>query len=693
MTKAKTETTTPGVAGRTNEARDFRLDIGALRAVAVVLVVLFHFGVPPFTGGFIGVDVFFVISGYLMTRIIVGGMDRGRFTVLGFYLARFRRIVPALAVLCAALVAFGLLVVDPLSATKLARNALYSLLFVSNFPYAFEQSYFADASEQNWLLHTWTLSVEWQFYMLYPLALVALRRWRFVWERRFAVASAACLALFAATVAVCSISSQFYQVGFFILPSRAWEMLAGGCVALAPAYRLSSRLSVILQLAGLAAILFAGCGFDSRLPWPSGWTAIPVIGAAAILVARCNAPIWVRAAPVQAFGTWSYSMYLWHWPVVVGLHYFFAGKPGPLAIALGLAATLALSVASYTLVETRLRDFLFDRRHSPSWRWLAAGGGFAAVAVLCLIGWRSAGLEQLRVAGLDPSTRAALADYHAATEDWAGQSACKGAIGPFAGGHLCRLGDPAATDVAVIGDSHVEQLLPRYAGLLRGAAGATFVYKDGCPPIPALERTIAGYHCQRFVKAAFERAKAAHFKRVVLVSAWSVYLQESDGALKTYDVCAPDLAGRCAPAADSNAFKNTVESAFGSLTTAIEDLKASGVTVSVVNIEPAPYSDSASSLYRDTFLARKPVVAPAIATTAFDDRYAFTRTALSDAVTKAGVELIDPTRFLCPLGSCAAYDDGKFLFKDSHHVRASIVTDAKYGYLDPLIAAPGSAAR
>ncbi len=158
---------------------DYRSDLTGLRALAVVAVVFYHFGVPGFGGGFAGVDVFFVISGYLMTRIVAGGLSSGNFSFSKFYLSRAKRIVPALAVLCLVLLVLGLLYLGKRDFYALSRHAVFSVLFLSNFAYRNEASYFDADAHEKWLLHTWSLSVEWQFYLLYPLVLASIVRfWR-----------------------------------------------------------------------------------------------------------------------------------------------------------------------------------------------------------------------------------------------------------------------------------------------------------------------------------------------------------------------------------------------------------------------------------------------------------------------------------------------------------------------------------
>ena len=155
---------------------EFRKDINGLRAYAVLAVMLYHFQIPFFNGGFVGVDVFFVISGYLMTRIILQGMEKGNGWLLNFYYGRARRIIPAVLVLCAVLLFLGWFLVLPEDYRKLAKHSVAALTFSSNVTFWKESGYFDVASHEKWLLHTWSLSVEWQFYLLYPLILWVARR-------------------------------------------------------------------------------------------------------------------------------------------------------------------------------------------------------------------------------------------------------------------------------------------------------------------------------------------------------------------------------------------------------------------------------------------------------------------------------------------------------------------------------------
>ena len=212
-------------------AVNFRKDINGLRAWAVMVVVLFHFGVPGFSGGFIGVDIFFVISGFLMTNILIKKLENPhqKFSVWDFYLARAKRIVPALLVLCITLLALGWLMLPPQDYRSLGMHTLTSVLFATNIQYWREAGYFDAASHDKWLLHTWSLSVEWQFYLLLPLLLWGVWRW---WPGR--VYAVRCLSLvFLASLGLSVwLTTQKPEAAFFLLPTRAWEMLAGGLVVL-----------------------------------------------------------------------------------------------------------------------------------------------------------------------------------------------------------------------------------------------------------------------------------------------------------------------------------------------------------------------------------------------------------------------------------------------------------------------------
>ncbi|QJD58739.1 acyltransferase [Pseudomonas sp. gcc21] len=252
--------------------RTFRDDINGLRAWAVVSVILFHFHVPGFAGGFVGVDIFFVISGFLMTGIIIRGLEEPRsetsnsFSLIGFYLARGVRIIPALLVLCLALLAIGWFFLPAIEYRSLGVHSTSAVGFLSNFKFWAEAGYFDTASHEKWFLHTWSLSVEWQFYLILPLVLMLV--WKLAPGRKAATLAALALVILSLALSV-FISDTHPGAAFYLLPTRAWEMLAGGLVfLLADRLSLAERARQWLYGAGFGFIVLSIAAFDSTTVWP-----------------------------------------------------------------------------------------------------------------------------------------------------------------------------------------------------------------------------------------------------------------------------------------------------------------------------------------------------------------------------------------------------------------------------------------
>jgi peptidoglycan/LPS O-acetylase OafA/YrhL len=361
----------------------FRPDLNGLRAIAVLAVLAYHFGLSPLGGGFVGVDFFFVISGYLMTRIILGGIEQNTFSVAAFYLDRARRIVPALAVLVIVLLIFGAATLLPDELMRLAREGSRSVLFVSNIIFWRETNYFEPGIDQKWLLHSWSLSLEWQFYLIYPLALRLLAR---TLPRIWLVAVLAIGAAlsFAGMILLGQFSSG---AAFFLLPPRAWELLAGALIYFAaPLSGLQARAAQIggLALIACSIVLTSGEG------WPGASAAVPVCGTAlVILAARTNSRLTGNKV-FQWIGLASYSIYLWHWPIVVWL------RRGGLEtdwrwVAAGLALSFLLGWLSWRFVERRFQsrratDHLLGKGSPGSGKPLAVYGLAALTpAVACLV--------------------------------------------------------------------------------------------------------------------------------------------------------------------------------------------------------------------------------------------------------------------------------------------------------------------
>lgn len=330
---------------------EFRKDINGLRAIAVIAVILFHFNPAWLPGGFAGVDVFFVISGFLMTGIIFKGIEKDNvtrgghgFSLLRFYLARATRVIPALAVLCLLLLVFGWLFLIPLDYKELGKHVAGSVAFVSNIIYWQEAGYFDTASHEKWLLHTWSLSVEWQFYIIYPLVLLALRKILPVKLVKLSVLFGAVIGFIFCVI----VTYKWANAAYFLLPTRAWEMLLGGVAFLYP-MQLSEKSKKYIEWGGLALIISTYVLVSSSNPWPGYLAIFSVFGTFLVIQAHRNNSYITGNIIFQKVGLWSYSIYLWHWVIVVANFKFNLD----ISFVLYLFVTLMLSFVSYHLLERR----------------------------------------------------------------------------------------------------------------------------------------------------------------------------------------------------------------------------------------------------------------------------------------------------------------------------------------------------
>lgn len=348
---------------------NYRADIDALRTFAVLAVVIFHFSGSTLPGGFAGVDVFFAISGYLMTGIISSGIRSNKFSIPKFYLSRAKRIVPALSVLCLSLMVFGWFKLPPLEYSALSKHAISSILFISNFVYWSEAGYFDAASHEKWLLHTWSLSAEWQFYLIYPFIILAL--FKMVRGKGFGYSLIA-LAVSSYALSVYS-SSIWPTASYFLLPSRAWEMFAGG-IAYVFVRSGSGTTSRVMHYSGIALIVCSYFLVSSKDLWPGYMALLPVFGACLYLCAN-HQGLLSKFKPAVLVGKWSYSIYLWHWPVVV---YCYINNVD-IGVMYGLMISIFIGFISYQVVEKRRSSRLLSVTPvaAAAAAFVLVGNGFA----------------------------------------------------------------------------------------------------------------------------------------------------------------------------------------------------------------------------------------------------------------------------------------------------------------------------
>lgn len=327
----------------------FRTDISFLRAVSVLIVMLFHFQIKPFSGGFVGVDVFFVISGFLMTQIIIKGIDAGTFSLKQFYIKRIDRIIPPLQFLLAFVLIISVLFFFQ---SELKLNAKYTVLadfFISNIYFWRYIDYFS--STDNILLHTWSLGVEWQFYLIYPLIILLLKSFLKYKDKVFwSIISGITILSFVVMIITTQSDNNF---AFYMLPSRFWELSIGGLAfAIGKKYTFNRTVNFSVVTLCVTGILLSSVLISEKDIWPSYYTLIPVLCTVGILSINTDAKIF-NFKVVNFFGSISYSLYLWHWPWFILFKYFgFVG--GFYTLALIVISVLS-GYLSFRFIEKNKR--------------------------------------------------------------------------------------------------------------------------------------------------------------------------------------------------------------------------------------------------------------------------------------------------------------------------------------------------
>jgi peptidoglycan/LPS O-acetylase OafA/YrhL len=463
-------TAIPGRADPAQAPAGFRQDINALRAWAVLAVVGYHFNIAGFASGFVGVDIFFVISGYLITTQVLSQLKNGSFSFLSFWVSRLRRIVPALLVVTVSSLVLGWCLTMPGEFLRHAREALAALAFVSNVAFGGERGYFDAAANTKPLLHTWSLSIEWQFYLLLPFILATFWRVSPAIKKQPHVLAGLVVCTLASMAWCFWISRVDAGAAFFSLWARAWELLLGGVMA--SAYQMLARYktaawfpAALLRRRGAMSVtgwLLVGLSALSGLPsghWPGLLTLLPVAGTALIVwggpVAVLSCLTHTRA--LQRIGDWSYSIYLWHWPVWVFMQQWasYRGMPVEMHHKFGLLLlSLVLGYLSYRYVEqpVRWRRSLW----TPARLWGGYGLALLGLTAFTLATVKTHGFPQ-RVPEYQQRAELARRTNTPRDECFRDSKSEKQVAAPF-----CEFGAPPAPhrpSAMLWGDSHANQYL------------------------------------------------------------------------------------------------------------------------------------------------------------------------------------------------------------------------------------------
>jgi peptidoglycan/LPS O-acetylase OafA/YrhL len=644
----------------------FRPDVEGLRAVAIGAVLLCHAGLLFASGGFVGVDVFFVISGFLITRLLVAELEAtGEISLAGFYARRMRRLLPLVAVVLIAVAVAASVLFSPWRSDAVAGDIRAAALYVVNWRFASQSlDYFGAGVDGSPVEHMWSLSIEEQFYFAWPAVLLAATWW---WRRRgYDVRKAAWVAVLgigAMSFAYCvAYTSAEPNAAYFSTLTRGWELALGGAIALLPQVRLPSRAASALGLLWLAAIAWATVRYSSRTPFPGVAALVPTLGTAALIVAGGSGRSLVERAitlpPVRYVGRISYAWYLWHWPVLV-----FAGAQwGPLSTLERVGAvafSVIPTVLSHHLIEQPLRRAPALRSHPRL--GIAVGVACSAAAVIAAIGLVASeervptlAAAQVRGAGALPAqespqrTAPGLRPDPVHPGDDRSQMQDDGCLTKLEDtvSRECVYGDVTSPRTVVLfGDSLAMQYFPALDALAnRHHWRLVGLTKAGCPPVETevynhrLERDYR--ECTTWREGTLRRIKAREHPAMIIVTGRMSTPAMREGAV---------LNAAASRVAMERGYVEMLERlrATGSKVVAIKDLPRS----------PRNVPDCVSASLHDF------------------DRCAFPRTPANSEEFDAraarmvgGVRLVDMTRYVCPRNVCRAVIGDAITFRDYDHL-------------------------
>jgi peptidoglycan/LPS O-acetylase OafA/YrhL len=638
---------------------DYRPDIDGLRAVAVTSVLLFHAFPSRLPGGFIGVDIFFVISGFLISGIIFRSLERDRFSFVEFYSHRVRRIFPALLLVCAACLLFGWLVLMPPQFDRLGIHVLGGAAFSSNFILLSESGYFDVDSAVKPLRHLWSLAIEEQYYLVWPALLFVFRRQR----------NAAWLLLLA--LGLISFGFNLYltntdrSMAYYLPLTRIWELMIGGGLAYLTRHRAlngppaGARDAPLLANAqsalGTIAVLLSLFLINERRAFPGWWALLACAGATLLIAAGPRA--WVNRHVLASrlfvwIGLISYPLYLWHWPLL-SFGNIMSVRPPAAFRAGALLASVVLAWLTYRLVELPIRTGKSPLQLRRSTLRLAQ-----LMVVVGLLG-------VLAGRGIIPSASAAdprIASISQASSDWESidNETVPGTV---------------KSTVLFFGDSHMEQYWPRVEMLTQqnqSRRTVEFRTMGGCAPLPGIERRAK--ECGKFVMAGFERASQPDVEIVVLAAQWSGlssyadYYRPNTPDSATLDLLAPE-----------NAW------VFDRFSDTLAQLHHLGKRVVVLLSSPHGEAFDPLAMVDYHELVPRARQVSAVARADLANAFSPVDSRVRSAAEKAGAEVLEPLDWFCNGSVCPVQDaHGRPVSKDGSHMCASVVR-TRAGALDQFV--------
>ena len=641
----------------------YRADIDGLRAIAVLSVVIYHAESYLLPGGFVGVDIFFVISGYLITGIVIRQLDGGRFSLLNFYERRLRRIAPALIVVTTTSLFVGYVLLQPDDYYDLSKSAIWSIGFLSNVFFWQNTGYFDAARESLPLLHTWSLGVEEQFYLIWPVLLYLA--WSIL-AARGRVITVLSMIVFLSFSGCVLMTESDPQAAFFLPLTRAWELALGGILAVASPVlsrkrKLGRAAAAVSGVLGIALVLGSMRMISNTLSFPGSNALFPVLGSVLLIGAGTighNPVSWILStSPFVWIGKISYSLYLWHWPLLAFFHHYTSGaEREPLESLLLVLLSIVLAVFSWRFVEQPLRN----SRSSQSTVFLASGLSAVFVVSLGAVIVLSNGMPD-RV----PDEARKLADRK---EMWTWPCPETKALEGLAR-KRCVLGvawDDAENHAVLWGDSHAVHFSPLVDQVARTLGYSVLLY-DSCPPY--LDNVnVVRKHTQRpdyshkcgeeyaeFVRFLSERQS---INLIMMASAWSLYLKNIHGpdGQTSEDIGLALMEQESARVITKIADPNRRILLLAEVPRNDRDaLPCVRQALSGLIRRPCDYDPSYIE-YKDV----QSILGPA-------------NEVLARLAAKLpGVSLIQTTEALCGETVCNRFVNGEFLYRDTHHIRRNL---------------------